>query len=67
MLALTQIVPAQLWVLLPTLLLVCIAIVALLIVSGSHRPLKTRKTYFYIVVLTCLVLAAGWLISALSS
>jgi len=67
LLALTQLVPAQPWVLLPTLLLVCVAIVALLIVSGPRKPLKTRKTYFYVVVLTCLVLAAGWLISALSS
>jgi 4-hydroxybenzoate polyprenyltransferase len=67
LLALTQLVPAQLWVLLPTLLLVCVALVALSIVSGPHKPLKTRKTYFYIVVLTCLMLAAGWLISVLSS
>jgi 4-hydroxybenzoate polyprenyltransferase len=67
LLALTRLVPAQLWILLPTLLLVCVAIIAQLIVSGPRKPLETRKTYFYIVVLTCLVLAAGWLTSALSS
>jgi 4-hydroxybenzoate polyprenyltransferase len=67
LLALTRLVPAQPLILLATLLLVCIAIGALLIIFGPHKPLQTRKTYFYIVVLTCLVLAAGWLISALSS
>ena len=67
LLALTRLVPAQPWILLATLLIVCIAIGALPIISSPRKPLQTRKTYFYIVVLTCLVLAAGWLVSALSS
>jgi 4-hydroxybenzoate polyprenyltransferase len=67
LLALTQIVPAQSWILLPTLLLVCAAVGMLLSAFGPQKPLQTRKTYFYLVVLTCLLLAGGWLISALSS
>jgi 4-hydroxybenzoate polyprenyltransferase len=66
LLALTQLVPAQLWVLVPTLLLICASASVLLIAFGPQKPVQTRKTYFYLVVLSCLLLAGGWLISALS-
>jgi 4-hydroxybenzoate polyprenyltransferase len=67
LLALTQLVPARLWILLPTLVLVCAAVGVLLIAFGPQKLLQTRKTYFYVVVLTCLLLAGGWLTSALGA
>jgi 4-hydroxybenzoate polyprenyltransferase len=64
-LALTQLVAARLWIVLPTLLIVCVMVSILLIAFGPDKPLQTRKTYFYLVVLTCLLLAGGWLTSVL--
>ena len=66
LLALTGLVPAQLWILLPTLLIVFVGVGVLAIAFGPQKPLRTRKTYFYIVVFACLLLAGGWLTSALS-
>lgn len=67
LLALTRLVPAQLRILVPTLLLVCVVAGVLLLAFGPQKPRQTRKTYFYLVVLSCLLLAGGWLISALSA
>lgn len=36
-------------------------IVVMNLLSGPGKPPRTRKTYFYLVVLACLVLAGGWL------
>jgi 4-hydroxybenzoate polyprenyltransferase len=66
LLALTRLVPARLWILLPTLLIVCVLVGVLVCAFGPQKPLQTRKTYFYLVVFTCLLLAGGWLTSALS-
>lgn len=66
LLALTRLVPARLWILLPTLVIVCAVVGVLVFAFGPQKPLQTRKTYFYLVVLTCLLLAGGWLTSALS-
>lgn len=38
----------------------------LLILSGPEKPGVRRKIYFYLVVLTCLALAAGWFLGVLS-
>lgn len=38
----------------------------LLILSGLEKPGVRRKIYFYLVVLTCLALAAGWFLGVLS-
>jgi len=65
LLALTRLVQAQLWILLPTLLIVCVLVGVLIFAFGPQKPLQTRKTYFYLVVCTCLLLAGGWLTSAL--
>jgi 4-hydroxybenzoate polyprenyltransferase len=65
-LSLGGVVPAQLWVVLPTLLLAFLAVVALWLFFGPQKPLSTRKRYFYLVALTCLVLGGGWVVSALS-
>jgi 4-hydroxybenzoate polyprenyltransferase len=64
-LAITGLVPAQPWILLPTLLLVILAVSILFIVFISKKSHQAHQTYFYLVVLTCLVLAGGWLTSAL--
>jgi len=32
---------------------------------GPERPVETRKSYFYLVALTCILLAGGWIIGAL--
>ena len=61
----THIVAAQFWVIVPTLLLACFAVSMMILFSGPRKPVATRKPYFYLVVLTCLVLAGGWLIGAL--
>lgn len=60
----TRTVPAQLWIIVPTLLLACLAVSIMIWFSGPQKPVSTRKPYFYLVVLTCLVLAGGWLIGA---
>ncbi|MBV9690291.1 MAG: UbiA family prenyltransferase [Ktedonobacteraceae bacterium] len=62
-LAISGLVSARPWILLPTLLLACLAVGALFVFFGPRTSLQDRKLYFYLVVLTCLVLAGGWLIS----
>lgn len=64
-LAITRLVPVQFWVMVPTLLLICLALVVLWLFFGPRKPVLLRKPYFYFVVLTCLVLAGGWLTSVL--
>ncbi len=41
-------------------------LVALVVLSGLGRSRVRRKVYFYLVVLTCLALATGWFLAALS-
>lgn len=65
-LTLFNIVPARTGIVVPTLILACILVGILLFLSGSQKPLHTRKTYFYLVVFTCLVLAGGWIIGAIT-
>lgn len=40
-------------------------LVALLILTGPEQPRATRKLFFYVITLACLVLAGGWLIGVL--
>lgn len=61
----TRIVPAQPWVIILTLLFACFAVSMMILFFGPQKPVSTRKLYFYLVVLTCLVLAGGWLLGAL--
>ncbi len=65
MLMITGIVPANPWIIMPVLILTCLAIVIMLLFFGPDKPLNTRKTYFYLVTLTCILLAGGWLIGEL--
>src|SRR5439155_4992913 len=65
MLMITGIVPANPWIIMSVLILACLAIVIMLLFFGPDKPLNTRKTYFYLVTLTCILLAGGWLIGEL--
>ena len=58
-----QFVPAQLWVMVPILILTGLGLVTMLLFFGPEKPRQTRKVYFYLVALLCLVLAGGWFIA----
>src|SRR6266852_2556550 len=64
-LKITGIVPAQSWIILSILILTCLAVEAMLLFFSPEKPVETRKTYFYLVALTCILLAGGWLIGVL--
>jgi len=61
-LALLNIVPARPLMLIITLILTALSILAMQLFSGPARPVETRKSFFYLFVLTCIVLTGGWLI-----
>lgn len=65
LLDLTRILVIQSLVLIATLTLTGLLLATLLFFTRTGRAGATRKVYFYLVVLTCLVLAAGWFIGAL--
>lgn len=61
----TRIVPAQPWIVGSVVVFSCIALIASLLFSGPQRPVKTRKLYFYLIALTSIVLAGGWLLGVI--
>jgi 4-hydroxybenzoate polyprenyltransferase len=61
-LTITGIVPANPWIVTSVLILTFLAIVVMMLFFGPKKALKTRKSYFYLVTLTCMLLAGGWLI-----
>jgi exosortase/archaeosortase len=61
-----MLVPSQPWILVTTLILACLGIEAMLLFFGPKKPVETRRLYFLVVALTCIVLAGGWLISAIA-
>ncbi len=61
----TGIVPANTWIITPVLILTLLALGGMIFFFGPGKALKTRKTYFYLVTLSCLILAGGWLIGVL--
>ena len=65
MLTITGIVPANKWVIVSILILTCLAVAGMLLFFGPEKSLTTRKTHFYLVTLTCILLAGGWLIGVL--
>jgi 4-hydroxybenzoate polyprenyltransferase len=65
LLMITAIVPANPRIILPVLILACLSVVVMLRFFGPEKPVATRKTYFYLVTLTCMLLAGGWLIGVL--
>ena len=58
-----QFVPAQLWLMLPILVLTGLGLVIMLVFFGPEKPRRTRKVYFYLAALLCLMLAGGWFIA----
>jgi len=57
-----RLVPANMLIIVPTLLFTCLAPVLAFWYFGPQKPARMRKAYFYSIVLICMVLAAGWLI-----
>jgi 4-hydroxybenzoate polyprenyltransferase len=55
-----QLVPAQLWLMLPILVLTGLGLVIMLVFFGPQKPRRTRKVYFYLAALLSLLLAGGW-------
>lgn len=64
-LMITGMVLANPWIIIPVLVLACLLVVVMLLFFGPEKPIATRKTYFYLVTLTCMLLAGGWLIGVL--
>jgi len=58
-----QFVPAQLWLMIPILILTGLGLVIMPFLFGPEKHRQTRKVYFYLVALLCLVLAGGWFIA----
>lgn len=61
----TGIVPANPWIIAPVLIFTCLVIVVTWLFFGPEKSLKTRKAYFYLVTLTCILLTGGWLLGVL--
>jgi 4-hydroxybenzoate polyprenyltransferase len=64
-LTLISIVPARPIIIVPMLTTAVVLLAVLLTLSGPHKPSYTRKNYFYLVALTCLLLVSGWIIGAI--
>lgn len=58
-----QLIPAQLWLMVPILVLTCLGFVIMLVFFGPQKPRRTRKAYFYLAALLSLLLAGGWFIA----
>src|SRR5256885_3488542 len=65
LLTVLRIVPASPWIIVATLILACLSIEARVLFFGPAKPVETRKMHFYVVSLTCIVLAGGWLLGVL--
>lgn len=66
LLAVTRLVPVQFWIIVPTLILTCLAVGGMLVFFRPTQPVMARKVHFYIAALTCIVLAGGWLIGVVA-
>jgi 4-hydroxybenzoate polyprenyltransferase len=60
----STLVVQPLW-LVGTLMLAALLFAAMLLLTGATKSRATRKTYFYLVTLACIVLAGGWLTGVL--
>jgi len=47
----------------PILVFTGLVLVTMPLFFGPEKPRRTRKVYFYLVALLCLVLAGGWFIA----
>jgi 4-hydroxybenzoate polyprenyltransferase len=66
LLSLLRIVPANSWIMIPTLVITCVAIGVMMLFFGAEKPVATRKVHFYLAASTCIVLAGGWLIGVIA-
>jgi len=62
LLLLVQLVPGPAWVIAALLGVTALAVVAMTRLSGPQKPPQTRAAYFYVVVLTCLLLGTSWFV-----
>ena len=62
-LTILQLVPVQLWLMLPILALTGLGLVILVVFFGPEKPRRTRKIYFYLAALLSILLAGGWFIA----
>jgi 4-hydroxybenzoate polyprenyltransferase len=58
-----QLVPAQLRLMLPILVITGLGLVIMLVFFGPQKPRQTPKAYFYLAALLSLMLAGGWFIA----
>jgi 4-hydroxybenzoate polyprenyltransferase len=65
MLLFLHIVPANFWIIIPTLVVTCVALAVMMFFFGAEKPVSTRKAHFYLAALTAIVLAGGWLIGVI--
>lgn len=65
LLMLVRIVPANTWIIVPTLIVSYLAVGAMILFFGPGKPVPTRKFHFYLAAFTCMVLAGGWLIGVI--
>jgi 4-hydroxybenzoate polyprenyltransferase len=66
LLLLLHVVPANTWIIVPTLIVTCLAIGGMVLFFGARKPVSTRKFHFYLAAFTCIVLAGGWLIGVIA-
>jgi 1,4-dihydroxy-2-naphthoate octaprenyltransferase len=64
-LTITGIVPANTWIIISMIIITVLALGCMIYFYGPGKALETRKTYFYLVTLTSLLLAGGWLVGVL--
>ncbi|GAC1633658.1 MAG: hypothetical protein NVS4B11_35100 [Ktedonobacteraceae bacterium] len=60
-----HVIPAHTQLVLPTLVVTGVAALGLLLFFRPSSVVRAGKRYFYVVVLTCIILAVGWLIGVL--
>ncbi len=58
-----RLVSAQLLIIVPILVIASIAVGVIALFFSPLKPVQTRKVYFYLVALTCFVLAGGWFVA----
>src|SRR5205823_5433477 len=58
-------VPAQSWLIVTTLIVTGLVVIGMFLFLRDERSVRVRKVHFYVVALTCIVLAGGWLIGVI--
>ncbi len=62
-LTLSGFLPAQLLIMLPIWIITALGLAVILLFFGPNKPEETRKVYFYLATLTCVVLISGWFVA----